>query len=111
MLFSFALSKDGELGGASLLKGGGCGGFRALDQHGEHLCPPPVFFFARRSRSVRAPEMATAMTVSSKLRGLLMQRELPLNPWGPVVVSSLVIAAIRREVYPGHFKLRSPCVV
>lgn len=74
VLFSFALSKDGELGGASLLKGGGCGGFRALDQHGEHLCPPPVFFFGRRSRSVRAPEMATAMTVSSKLRGLLMQQ-------------------------------------
>lgn len=74
VLFSFALSKDGELGGASLLKGGGCGGFRALDQHGEHLCPPPVFFFGRKSRSVRAPEMATAMTVSSKLRGLLMQQ-------------------------------------
>jgi hypothetical protein len=32
--------------------------------------------------------MATAMTVSSKLRGLLMQRELPLNPWGLVFVSS-----------------------
>lgn len=74
MLFSFALCKDGELGGASLLKGGGCGGFCALDQHGEHLCPPPVFFFFFFGRSVRAPEMATAMTVSSKLRGLLMQQ-------------------------------------
>lgn len=87
MLFSFALSKDGEPGGASLLKGGGCGGFGALDQHGELLCPPPVFFFGRRSHSSRAPEMATVMTVSNKLRGLLMQRELSLNPWGLVVVS------------------------
>ncbi|XP_052023392.1 delta(3,5)-Delta(2,4)-dienoyl-CoA isomerase, mitochondrial [Apodemus sylvaticus] len=74
VLVSFALSKDGEPGGASLLKGGGCGGFGALDQHGELLCPPPVFFFGRRSHSSRAPEMATAMTVSNKLRGLLMQQ-------------------------------------
>lgn len=79
MLGSFALSKDGEPGGASLLKGGGRGGFGALDQHGGHLCPPPGFFFGSRSPGSRAPEMATAMTVSNKLRGLLMQREFSLN--------------------------------
>ena len=88
LFFSFALSKDGELGGTSLLKGGGRGGFGALDQHGERSCPPPKFFFGSKSHSSGAPEMATAMTVSSKLRGLLMQRELPLNPWGLVFVSS-----------------------
>lgn len=86
--FSFALSKDGELGEASLLEGAGCGGFDALDQHGEHLCPPPVYFFGSRSQGFRVPEMATAMAVPSKLLGLMMQRELPVNPWGLVVLSS-----------------------
>lgn len=42
-LFTVALSKDGELGGASLLKGDGWGSFDALDQHGG-VCPRPLCF-------------------------------------------------------------------
>lgn len=87
VLFTVALSKDGELGGASLLKGDGWGCFDALDQHGGRLSPPPLFSpFAFRAARPVSIEMAAGMTVSSKLRGLLMQRELPGNLWGAVAV-------------------------
>lgn len=49
----------------------------------------PAPFVFSGSPSLSRPvsiEMAAGMTVSSKLRGLLMQRELPENLWGAVAV-------------------------
>lgn len=49
--------------------------------------PAPFVFSGSPSRSLPVSiEMAAGMTVSSKLRGLLMQRELPENLWGAVAV-------------------------
>lgn len=50
--------------------------------------PAPLYFLPQQVAQLQsAHEMATAMTVSSKLRGLLLQRELPLSLWGSVAVS------------------------